>query len=532
MDTANTSPLLSDLLHALVVQTRDVFSLGLAFVRQHYVAIFIAVFTFHLLSNKFGYGIHHIPGPRLAAYTYLWRVNDVVRGSAFKTAIALHKRHGPLVRIAPHVVSVGSADEIQTIYGTKTAFTKTAFYPIQCISWNKRPQMNLFSTTDPVYHRKQKKLVANAFAMSSLLEMESAVDSCSQLFMQNLHRMSATGAAIDLGTWMQYYAFDVVGEVCFAQKLGFLETGGDVDGMIRTIAGILLYSTDIGQMPTLHKLLLGNPIFPYILPSMENWNAVLTFTLKAVNNRGHLERNGNLEASYVNSDMMSKWTKVMQDFPDRMTTRDIIVHLSTNVFAGSDTTAIALRAIVYYLLKNPSKLEKLIAEIDDAGSRGLLSSPVSYKESVTHLVYLQAVIKEAIRMHPSVGLLLERHVPPEGAYICNTYIPGGTIVGINAWVLHYDEHSFPDPYRFLPERWIESSPEKLAQMNQAWFPFGAGSRTCIGKNISMMEIAKIIPQLLREFVVELSDPKAEWNVKGEWFVQQSGLFCNLTPRTQ
>ena len=154
---------------------------------------------------------------------------------------------------------------------------------------------------------------------------------------------------------------------------------------------------------------------------------------------------------------------------------------------------------------------------------------MTYKESAS-LPYLNAVLKEAIRIHPSVGLLLERHVPAGGATICGEYLPGGTIVGINAWVLHYNQKTFPEPEKFIPERWLESSEEKLAEMEKSFFAFGAGTRTCLGKHISMIEMAKIIPQLLREFEVKLANPKKEWVIDNTWFVQQTGLNCILSKR--
>jgi cytochrome P450 len=391
--------------------------------------------------------------------------------------------------------------------------------------------MNLFSTRDPVYHREQKKKVAGAFSLTSLLESEAAVDSCTQLFMSRLDEWATTGKTINLGMWLQYYAFDVVGEVTFAKKLGFLDMGGDVDGMMATIEGILTYASLCGQVPEMHPLLLGNPLFPILVPAMESWNAVLIFTLKAINSRTSIRRDGELELTDDGEkDMLSRWAAVKNKDPLKMSTRDIIVHLSTNVFAGSDTTAIALRATIYFLIKNPDKMRKTVDEIDAADNQGKLGNPISYKESITHLPYIGAVIKEAMRLHPSVGLLMERHVPPGGAQICGKYIPGGTIVGINPWVLQHDPNVYEEPESFIPERWLTADVEKLAKMETSFISFGDGSRTCVGKNLSLMEMQKIVPQLLREYSIELADPKTTWKTKNQWFVQQSGLDCILAKR--
>jgi len=100
--------------------------------------------------------------------------------------------------------------------------------------------MNLFSTRDEQYHREQKRPIASAYSMTSLLAKEDAVDSCSLLFMHKLGEFAAQKKPVDLGAWLQYYAFDVVGEFSFAQKLGFLEQGADVDDMMKSIEGMLV----------------------------------------------------------------------------------------------------------------------------------------------------------------------------------------------------------------------------------------------------------------------------------------------------
>jgi hypothetical protein len=146
--------------------------------------------------------------------------------------------------------------------------------------------MNLFSARDEVYHHEQKKKVADAFRMTSLLEMEPAINSCTTLLVKKLGAYVDSGRSVDLGAWLlvtslaaikwifvliivmsrHYYAFDVVGEFTFNKKLGFLEKGGDVDGIIEAIGGMLLYASLCGQVPEGHRVLLGNPIWPVIMP--------------------------------------------------------------------------------------------------------------------------------------------------------------------------------------------------------------------------------------------------------------------------
>lgn len=255
--------------------------------------------------------------------------------------------------------------------------------------------------------------------------------------------------------------------------------------MMKAIEGMLAYASLCGQVPELHHFLLGNPLFTALMPAMETWNQVLVFTLKAINGRASIKRDGELiNADREGRDMLSRWAYVKSSDPDKMSTRDIVVHLSTNVFAGSDTTAIALRAMIYFLCKNPHCMQTLLDEIDQADRAGKLSTPISYREAAA-LPYLNGVLKESIRLHSSVGLLMERHVPPQGVEIDGHFLKGGTIVGINPWVTNYNEDVFPDPSTFKPERWISASEQELKMMDSLWeLNFGGGARKCVGRNIS------------------------------------------------
>lgn len=312
-----------------------ILSQGLKLALGHPWLVLIAFVFSRLIWNKFQPHVWKIPGPTAAAYTKFWRVYDVWKGQAHLTAIDLHKKYGPIVRIAPNHVSVSDPSYIPVFYNIKENYTKTGFYPIQSISWKKQPEMNLFSTRDPTYHRVEKRKVGAAYSLPNLLESEAAIDSCITLFMERLEEFASQQKPVDLGAWLQYFAFDVVGEVTFASKLGFLERGTDVDGMMKAIEGMLTYASLCGQVPEYHKYLLGNPLFSMLMPAMETWNQVLVFTLKAINGRASIKRDGELiNADSGGRDMLSRWAYVKSSDPLKMNTRDIIVHLSTNVFAG------------------------------------------------------------------------------------------------------------------------------------------------------------------------------------------------------
>lgn len=131
-------------------------------------------------------------------------------------------------------------------------------------------------------------------------------------------------------------------------------------------------------------------------------------------------------------------------------------------------------------MRNPEVHAELLAEIDEATSSGKLSSPPRFREA-SDLPFLCATIKQAMRLHPSVGLTMPRVAPLGGLEISGTYVPAGCDIGMNAAVVGYNEEILgPDVYEFQPKRWLGENAATLEKHNLI---FGAGTRTCIGKNI-------------------------------------------------
>lgn len=110
----------------------------------------------------------------------------------------------------------------------------------------------------------------------------------------------------------------------------------------------------------------------------------------------------------------------------------------------------------------------MVDEILEFDGRGELSEYITYYEA-QRMPYFQACMREALRMHPAVGQLLERIVPKEGANIDGVFLPEGTIVGINPWVASRDKKVYgSDAEEFRPERWIEADEKELKLMDRNW----------------------------------------------------------------
>ncbi len=265
-------------------------------------------------------------------------------------------------------------------------------------------------------------------------------------------------------------------------------------------------------MPWLDLVFLKNPILRLLdhYGIMDFSSAVATFAKSNLDAR--LAEMASKKAAGIDEitdrrpDLLSMFLKAQAERPDFMTDQRVLTMGVSMSFAGSETTAISLAAVFYYLLKNPRCYHTLMQELQEAIESGTVQSRpsglISWSESQT-LPYLDACIKEAFRIHPPAGLPLERVTPPQGAEICGRHIPGGIIVGCSAWVIHRQPVFGDDVDHYWPERWLGVDKEKLREMNASMFHFGAGSRTCIGKNISLLEIYKLVPSFLQRFEVRL-----------------------------
>ncbi|KAJ0982072.1 hypothetical protein J5N97_010327 [Dioscorea zingiberensis] len=151
--------------------------------------------------------------------------------------------------------------------------------------------------------------------------------------------------------------------------------------------------------------------------------------------------------------------------------------------AGTDTSSVTMEWAMSLLLNNPEALKKLRAEIDANIEQGSIM-----EEGDLHkLPYLQAVITETLRLHPSVPLL----VPHESSQDCTVggfHVPGGTMLIVNTWKIHRDPEIWEEPDEFKPERFLSNEgKEGLKTM-----PFGLGRRRCPGEALALRMVALVV----------------------------------------
>lgn len=122
----------------------------------------------------------------------------------------------------------------------------------------------MFSTLSRELHDKLSRHIAAAYTMSAIIELEPLVDSCINLFMDKINDHVTDKRPMNMAKWFQWYAFDVIGELTFSRRFGFLENEKDVEDAIFTLDVFTYYVVLIGQAFGYHWLLLGNPLLAQI----------------------------------------------------------------------------------------------------------------------------------------------------------------------------------------------------------------------------------------------------------------------------
>jgi cytochrome P450 len=176
-----------------------------------------------------------------------------------------------------------------------------------------------------------------------------------------------------------------------------------------------------------------------------------------------------------------------------ITQKEVIFESIITILGGSDTMAIAIRAIMLFIITNPHVYRKLQTEIDDAMKTGAISDPVIKDSEARELPYLQAVIREGLRIFPPGTGQMPKLSPPEGDTVNGVFIPGGVRVGTNPWAIMRSPENFgPDSEVFRPERWLEASPQQRTEMEYVFeLVWAYGKYKCLGQSIAMMELNKI-----------------------------------------
>ena len=217
------------------------------------------------VSFRYVYGVQKFKGPLLASFTDFWRLLHAYRNNLFPSR-HLHEEYGDVVRVGPNALCFRDPQAIRDIFGagknwekvfqsprsrsklhllTKSLCSKSGLYapsaPVSRGEWAH----TLFSSPDQTWHRNVRRAMNPFFSQTTVTTYEPLVESTVEPFLAELENRFANKdgdeGCVDVFTWMTYFTFDVMSDMTYSQRHGFIARGEDVYGIIGWVEKFLAY---------------------------------------------------------------------------------------------------------------------------------------------------------------------------------------------------------------------------------------------------------------------------------------------------
>ncbi|KAI1371314.1 cytochrome P450 [Hypoxylon crocopeplum] len=431
--------------------------------------------------------LRHIPGPLIARLTPCWLWYISWRGTESRAISALHKRYGPVVRIAPNEVDINDGAAIHQIYVKNGGLAKSPTYQ----NVNVDGFSTIFSAVDPAQRAMRVKAVAPMFAQQAVVKGKPTAMKIVNAMLEELSRRkaAANGGPVDVLNLFRALALDTASTYLFGESFnglgqGRLEATAYVDDFTANFRFFHLPGWIYGQVS--YWAAIYNDARVQVAAS---YNIVEEFAARVVD-KSIAEEKG--EPKTYQGRLLKAGTS----------REETIAQVKDVMYAGTDATGMVISVLCFYLGRCYDKYERVRKEV--------LENPDADAQS---LPYLSGIVKESLRLSMVNPIRLPRVVSSGGLEVADLALPAGTRVGLGAYMLHHNPGVFPNPREFLPERWLEPSPNMMRDS----FSFGAGSRQCIARNLASAEIWWTAEALIRSGVLEGLKSVQDKIETREWF---------------
>ncbi|KAI0390582.1 cytochrome P450 [Xylariaceae sp. FL0594] len=386
----------------------------------------------------------------------------------------------------------------------------------------------MFTTIDPARHDRLKARLAHGYSGRETPGLEEAIDEQVAHLVDLLRRKyvfdpktaggTTTMLPLDLSKVFPLFTLDTIARIALDKEFGCLEADRDVKEFYHVVEEFIPLLNVFADVPWVRKIVYS-PLMIKLFGSEPTDKSGLGLAMKMVNEETARKYNSDNTQS---GDIMTSFRR------HGITQEECQTEALFMFVAGSETTATAMRIVLYYLTSTPRAYHALKKEIRQAIVDGRASSPITDREA-RGLPYLQAVIYEGMRIRPVATGTFGKVVPPGGDTINGYWVPGGTSVGPNQpSVMRSKALWGPDADLFRPERFIEVDEVRRAEMQRIVdVNFGYGRWMCAGKAIALLELNKAIFELLREFDFQVLDPKSGFKGRshGSWI--DHGMYVGV-----
>ncbi|KAF2008708.1 cytochrome P450 [Aaosphaeria arxii CBS 175.79] len=434
------------------------------------------------------------PGPRLRAVSHLPHAFSGWRGRQPYDVRDLHRDYGPVVRIAPDLLSFTSPSAWQDIYGHQAAknLVKYGYFRVR---EDAQPMLTSFGAD----HVRQRTAFSHGFSDRAISEQEPALAQHIEQFLAQLRKSSRDRTIVDVGTMLRFLSFDIVGKYALSTDFGCLEN----NAYHPWVALLLLWFRTVTYVQNALAMGILAPFLMLFVPRrmLNSVKDHLRMSAEKVQQRLAVGDDPNIR---------DLWTYILQNKGEKgLTTGEMEVNAAVLLVAGTDPIADAIAGTLYFLAINPAAKKKLYDEID-----GVITSQenqIVTMASTKRMPYIHACLNEGMRLYPPIPGGMRRQVAAgKTSTVAGYSLPEKTVVSVWQLPTFTLPHHFSSHDQFIPERWLPANhPDRpaytLHDRQEAFQPFSVGPKNCLGKGLSYAEMKLILAQFLWHFEFELAD---------------------------
>lgn len=413
------------------------------------------------------------PGP---AGGEMLRAFTTIRRDPLAFLAAMRERHGPVVQFPvpqppTYLVSDVTAVRRVLVTNARSYGKRTLQYSTLSLVTGEG-----LLTADTEAWREQRPLVQPAFHRAGLdLVADHVRDAVERL----LARWAADeGEVVDVDAAMMRTALEVVGSSLF---------GSDLSGDAERLADATLDALDVvvrkARMPLPIPLSWPTPGNLVLRRSVGRLDAAVDAML--------LDRARHpLLPDAPPRDLLDLLLAAHRDDGTGLTRVQVRDQVVTFIVAGHETVASALTWAWHLLATHPEAADRLRAEADE-----VLDGRTAGFDDLPRLPYAAAVLDEVLRLYPPAWLVTRRSTAPDE--LAGVPVPEGALVIVSPWIVHHDPACWPDPERFDPTRFLDAEGRRRSDVAtwDAYLPFGAGPRLCIGRDMALLEGVLVLASL-------------------------------------
>ncbi|KUJ17651.1 cytochrome P450 [Mollisia scopiformis] len=456
----------------------------------------LLVYTF--VSRRYLHPLAKIPGP------FLWSISTlpmlyhqgVREGKLLHELIKLHEKYGPIIRISPTQVHLNDLDSYEKIYSIGTKFSKDPLLYGTVEKTIKTPIITSMLSNEE--HKVRRTAINPFFSRRSVLDLEGVVASKASKLCDMLEACGTDGKPFDAHNAVRAFSADVITEYSYGHCWNMLDRkdfGVWYEEAIRATQFLFIWFQTFPFLIAIFDL-IPEWVNVALNPGFKHWYASIETIRHAVEEtRSDITQGIKPERRTIFHELISPRNPepgMKQHAP--LSNHAIFADAVNITGGGGETTGAIIIRAMFEVVNNQVIYKNLTTELREA-----FPDPESMcLKSLEALPYLNAVIKEALRLNPGAPGRLPRVVPPGGTDLAGVNLPGGTTVSMSIWVMHQRTDYFPDPRKFIPDRWLGSIEEVRAR-ERCLMPFSKGSRNCVGQNLAMCEVYCSLGAIFRRF---------------------------------